>query len=101
MELGMRRCLLDRIGDTIPIGDGTVFRLYCYDVWRFSSQWTVQIFKEHSFLWWKWSDWKLLEFPLHYTIGPTYHDIDIKRRDETNEELVMEAELDLLGYEYK
>lgn len=103
MELGMKRCLVDRIGDTIPIGDGTVFRLYCYDVWKYSSQWTVQIYRDHKFLWWKWSDWDILKYTLHYTIGPTSHQIEIKRKNETDEELLIiaKAELDFLSVDYE
>lgn len=95
--------MTDRIGNTIPIGDGTLYRLYCYDVWKYSSQWTVQVFTEHKFLWWQWSKWEVLKYKLHYTIGPTYHDIEIKRKGDTDAELLLMAqmELDFLGVDYE
>lgn len=95
---------MNEIGDVISIGDGSIYRLYCYDVLKYSSKWTIQVFTHHKFLWWKWSNWTILEYPLYYTIGgPTYHTVDIKRKNESNEELLWlaESELDFLGFEYK
>lgn len=93
----------DKIGDIIPIGDGNIYQLYCYQVGVYSSWWTVQHFINRKFLWWKWTEWTVFEFTTNYGAGETKHTIELKHKDETDEELVWQAEmeLDFLGVDYK
>jgi hypothetical protein len=93
----------DKVGDTIPIGDGSLYRLYCYDVWKYSSQWTIQVYQDHKVLWWEWSGWEVLKFITNYGAGKTTHEIEIKRKGETDQELIWiaESELEFLGLDYE
>lgn len=92
----------DKVGDIIPIGDGSVYQLYCHNVTPYSSYWILQVFKHFKFLWWEWDRWKQFEFTRNYGAGDTTHIIELKRKGYTTEELVWqaEAELDFLGFDY-
>jgi len=93
---------LDNVGDIIIIGDGSLYRLYCYNVTSYSSHWILQVFTHHKFLWWEWDRWDMLEYSTNYGAGDTYHCVELKRKGDTNEELLWqaEAELDFLGLDY-
>lgn len=92
------------LNNTIQIADGSRFRLRCKSITKYSSCWILEEFRKSSFLWWSWEGWEIYEFGLcHGLAGTTYHNVELKRKHQTDEEFIweVEMELDFLGEEYK